>query len=271
VRLESGLVTDVTGISLDGGTLHVVQDAAAGACRIATRLCGPTPIITVRRGAFPAETPASAETVAPASSLTHQTPDIRTPDASLPPARSVRATRPTRVLRRRPKSETGRDLILDTADVVVAGGRGVGSAEGFSLLARVAAVLGGCLGATHTSCELGWAPDHARISLPGAQIRPRLYLAGGVSGSVRHRAAIRRARTVVAIDEDPSAPIFREADFGIVGDLHQVLPALLDELARRTTPHDPPAPDPPALPTSPEPLTPSPPPAQSRKSEPAEA
>jgi electron transfer flavoprotein alpha subunit len=130
----------------------------------------------------------------------------------------------------------GRELLLTEADVVVAGGRGVGSPEGFSLLARLAYALGGCLGGTHTAGELGWAPRHACISVPGAQIRPRLYFASGVSGSVRHRAAIRRARTVVAIDSDPNAPIFREADFGIVGDLHRVLPAVLDELARRASP-----------------------------------
>jgi electron transfer flavoprotein alpha subunit len=130
--------------------------------------------------------------------------------------------------------ESRQEPVLTDADVVVAGGRGVGSAEGFSLLARVAYALGGCLGGTHTAGELGWCPTHARISLPGAQIRPRLYLAGGVSGSVRHRSAIRGARTVVAIDSDPHAPILREADFGIVGDLHQILPAVLDELARRS-------------------------------------
>ena len=259
VRLESGLVTDVTGISLEDGVLHVDQDVAAGACRIATRLCGAAPIITVRRGAFAAEPAASAEAVPHVDSMAlatpvaapRQGPDSWVTEAAPLATRTARAVRTARVLRRRPKRETGRDLILDTADVVVAGGRGVGSAEGFSLLARVAAVLGGCLGATHTTCELGWAPEHARISLPGAQIQPRLYLAGGVSGSVRHRAAIRRARTVVAIDEDPAAPIFREADFGIVGDLHQVLPALLDELARRV------------------PGTPSPEPSE--PSEPAEA
>jgi len=128
-----------------------------------------------------------------------------------------------------------RAAVLTEADVVVAGGRGVGSAEGFSLLARLAHALGGCLGGTHTAGELGWAPRHACISLPGAQIRPRLYVAGGVSGSLRHRAAVRRARTVVAIDSDPDAPILREADFGIVGDLHRVLPAVLDELARRSS------------------------------------
>jgi electron transfer flavoprotein alpha subunit len=129
----------------------------------------------------------------------------------------------------------GRELVLTEADVVVAGVRGVGSPEGFSLLARLAYALGGCLGGTHTAGELGWTPPHACISTPGAQIHPRLYFASGVSGSVRHRAAIRRARTVVAIDSDPDAPIFREADFGIVGDLHRVLPAVLDELARRTS------------------------------------
>lgn len=233
VRLEAGLVTDITGFSIVDGAFHVVQDVAAGVCRIATLLRGPTPIVTVRRGAFPAEpalaamsvavvdVPGSAPTVAPARV------------AALPGTAAAHRPRVARVLSRRPKRDTGRDLLLEAADVVVAGGRGVGSAEGFSLLARVAGALGACLGGTHTSCELGWCPEHARISLPGAQIRPRLYLAGGVSGSVRHRAAIRRARTVVAIDEDPAAPIFREADFGIVGDLHEVLPALLDELARR--------------------------------------
>ena len=139
--------------------------------------------------------------------------------------------------------DPGRDLILAEADVVVAGGRGVGSAEGFSLLARLAYALGGCLGGTHTAGELGWAPQHACISLPGAQIHPRLYVAGGVSGSVRHRAAIRGARTVVAIDSDPNAPILREADFGVVGDLHRVLPAVLDELSRRASSAPPRLPD----------------------------
>ena len=140
----------------------------------------------------------------------------------------------TAVITVRPRAhESRRECLLTEADVVVAGGRGVGSAEGFSLLARLASVLGGCLGGTHTAGELGWCPSHACISLPGAQIHPRLYIAGGVSGSVRHRSAIRGARTLVAIDSDPDAPILREADFGIVGDLHQILPALLDELAAR--------------------------------------
>jgi len=84
--------------------------------------------------------------------------------------------------------------------------------------------LGGCLGGTQTAGELGWAPV-ARVHQPaGVQIRPRLYLAVRLSGSLRHRSAILGARTVVAIDSDPDAPIFRDADFGIIGDLHRFCP-----------------------------------------------
>lgn len=231
VRLESGIVTDVVGVSRDHGTLFVVQEAAGGTCRIATELRGPTPIITVRRGAFPAER--NVADIEDAGDMAGEIRALRHPDTSHTDGGPDGPAPRAREVGRRHRGDAGRDLLLAEADVVVAGGRGVGSAEGFSLLARVAQALGGRLGGTHTAGELGWCPDHARISLPGAQIRPRLYLAGGVSGSLRHRAAIRRARTVVAIDRDPAAPIFREADFGIVGDLHEVLPALLEELARR--------------------------------------
>jgi len=220
VRLEAGIVTDVAGVSVEHGAIYAIQYAAGGTCRIATELRGPTPVVTARSGAFRAA-PQSAT-----ADIEHIQLDSSDDSAEVP-------VREPRIRSRTRERDSDRELLLDEADVVVAGGRGVGSAEGFSLLARVAYALGGCLGGTHTARELGWCPDHARISVPGTQVRPLLYLAGGVSGSVRHRAAIRRARTVVAIDTDPTAPIFRDADFGIVGDLHQVLPEFLDELARR--------------------------------------
>jgi len=214
VHLESGIVTDVTDISRDHEKLYAVQESAHGTCRIVSEFRTAGAVITVRPGAVRAD------------------PGIEHLRASAHGSADFVCRRP-RVLSRVAKCDAGRELVLSEADVVVAGGRGVGSAEGFSLLARLAYALGGCLGGTHTAAELGWAPPHARISLPGEQIRPRLYFAGGVSGSLRHRSAIRGARTVVAIDSDPDAPIFRDADFGIVGDVHRVLPALLDELARR--------------------------------------
>lgn len=233
VRLEAPIVSDVTDISIEQGRLFAIQQTPDGYSRTATELRGTTPVIGIRAGAIRAE---DADFIG--------IEQIHIDSADL--ARShPGAKREPRVLRRTAKCETDRELILSDADVVVAGGRGVGSADGFSLLARLAYVLGGSLGGTHTAGELGWCPSHACISLPGAQIHPRLYVAGGVSGSVRHRAAIKGAQTVVAIDRDPNAPILREADFGVVGDLHEVLPALLEELARRaqagSSPPEPPS------------------------------
>jgi electron transfer flavoprotein alpha subunit len=119
------------------------------------------------------------------------------------------------------------------ASVVVAGGRGVGSAAGFALIEKVADVLGGAVGGSHAAADLGWCPYDALIGQTGAIVHPRLYLACGISGSVHHRAGMRHAGTIVAIDKDPAAPIFRIADVGVVGDLHEILPELLAELARR--------------------------------------
>lgn len=93
--------------------------------------------------------------------------------------------------------------------------------------------LGGAVGGSHTATELGWCPREAMIDQVGRVIHPRLYLALGISGSVRHRAGMQGAGTIVAIDRDPAAPIFRVADLGIVGDLHEVVPELLAEIRRR--------------------------------------
>jgi electron transfer flavoprotein alpha subunit len=122
---------------------------------------------------------------------------------------------------------------LGTAAVVVAGGRGIGSRDSFHLVDQVAEALGGAVGGSHAATELGWCPREAQIDQVGRIIHPRLYLALGISGSVRHRAGMQGARTIVAIDRDPAAPIFGIADLGIVGDLHQVVPELLAEIRRR--------------------------------------
>ena len=217
VRLEAGIVTEVVGIDRGPDGISVLQETCGGRVGVASLIVKAPAILTIRAGAVAAEPEAGS----------CRTPSVE--ELCLPP---VSAARSPRVVRRVPVHPLDRKLLTD-ADVVVAGGRGVGSAAGFALLAEVARALGGSLGATHTAGELGWAPDHARISLPGNQIRPRLYLAVGVSGSLRHRAAIRGARTVVAVDRDPRAPILREADLAVVGDLQAVIPALLAELRRR--------------------------------------
>jgi electron transfer flavoprotein alpha subunit len=117
--------------------------------------------------------------------------------------------------------------------VIVAGGRGIGSAEGFELVRRLAAALDGVAAGSHAAAEQGWCPREMRVDQVGAIVHPSLYLALGISGSLRHRAGMHGAGTIVAVDSDPSAPIFQMSDLGAVGDVHQVVPELLAEIERR--------------------------------------
>jgi electron transfer flavoprotein alpha subunit len=142
---------------------------------------------------------------------------------------SVRAVRTIS----RPPGGAARRPALSTAAVIVAGGRGVGSREAFGLVHRLAAALGGTAGGSHAATELGWCPREAQVDQVGTVVHPSLYLALGVSGSLRHRAGMRGAATVVAIDRDPAAPIFQLSDLGVVGDVHEVVPELLAEIERR--------------------------------------
>lgn len=119
---------------------------------------------------------------------------------------------------------------LDTAEVVIVGGRGLGEAGHFHLIEELAAVLGGAIGATGPVTDLGWRPDHERVGQTGRNIAPRLYIGIGVSGAIQHVVGMRGSGTVIAINHDPEAPIFKVADFGIVGDLFELMPRLVERL-----------------------------------------
>lgn len=122
---------------------------------------------------------------------------------------------------------------LADARVVVAGGKGVGSAEGFALLDRLATLLGGAVAASRSAVEAGYAPYARQIGQTGRTVRPELYIACGISGSIQHRAGMSGAGFVIAINADPEAPIFDYADYGIVGDLHEVVESMLYILGKR--------------------------------------
>ena len=124
---------------------------------------------------------------------------------------------------------------LESAKVVLAGGRGLGGPDGFRLLEELAAAIGGtAIGASRAAVDAGWVPYAMQIGQTGSTVKPEVYLSAGVSGALQHAVGMKGSRRIVAITKDPEAPILRLADLGVVGDLFQVLPALTEEVRRRT-------------------------------------
>lgn len=126
--------------------------------------------------------------------------------------------------------QRGADINIEDADILVAGGRGLGKAEGFQMCEELAGVLGGAVAATRAVVDAGWYPYAAQIGQTGKTVSPKLYLAAGISGAIQHKVGMQASENIVAINKDANAPIFEFCDLGIVGDLNKILPKLTEAL-----------------------------------------
>lgn len=215
VRTGAGVVVDVAGLEESDGVLVATKSVFAATWTTRCAIRTPLAVVAVK--------PNAAEAVAtehgPATVQTH----------ALDAAQGVSAARGVELVERTERTPSGRPD-LSAAQVVVVGGRGT---EGdFSLVAELADVLGGAVGATRVATDEGWIDHEAQIGQTGVTVSPRLYIGAGVSGAVHHRGGMQSAGTIVAVNNDPEAPIFEIADLGIVGDLQTVLPAATQELRR---------------------------------------
>jgi electron transfer flavoprotein alpha subunit len=218
-RLRTGLTADCTGLAADPETGLVTWTRPAFSGGLMASIVCPDrrpQMGAVRPGVFKKSDPGD---VRGAKIINEEIP--------LPPG-VVR----TLLLEIIDETETGSQG-LESADVIVAGGRGLGGREGFVMIERLAAALGGGVGASRAAVESGWISHSRQVGQTGKAVSPRLYIACGVSGAAQHLAGITGAETVVAINSDPEAPIFKAADYGVVGDLREVLPALITQVEKR--------------------------------------
>jgi electron transfer flavoprotein alpha subunit len=211
VKLDNGLLTDVSELAADGTATQVVF---AGSTIVKSRVTRGLPLVTLRP-----------------NSLT-PVPAPATPSVEAVPVTLTDGDRLVRVVERVAEQKGTRPELTE-ASIVVSGGRGVGSADNFALVEELADLLGAAVGASRAATDSGFYPHQFQVGQTGKTVSPQLYVALGISGAIQHRAGMQTSKTIVAVNKDPEAPIFELADYGVVGDLFKVVPQAIEEIRKR--------------------------------------
>ena len=208
------LVSDVISYRVDGDAVTMVRQLFQGKINADVRFEGEGPyFVSVQAGAFRAD---SAE--AGSAAVEKTVPDLR--------ADQIR-TKPLELFR-----ESARAVDLTAAQIIVSVGRGIREPENIPVVQKLADALGAELAASRPICDNGWLPMERQVGSSGQTVAPKLYVAVGISGAIQHLVGMKGSKTIVAINKDPEAPIFEVADYGIVGDLFEVVPALIEVLGK---------------------------------------
>ncbi len=211
VKLDAPVITNVVELVDDGGLVGT-EPVFGGTTNVKTKFTSDKPgIFLVRPKSFTAEESGGGPAAVEALSV----PDLGATGGAKVQSRFV---------------EESEGPKLDEAGIVVSGGRGLGEADNFALVESLANRLGGAAGATRAIVDAGWVPYNMQVGQTGKVVKPDVYIAAGISGATQHMVGMKGSKTIIAINKDPEAPIFSIADLGVVGDVHKVMPALLEAL-----------------------------------------
>ncbi len=217
-ELETGLTADCTALSIDPEKKLLLQTRPAFGGNVMATIITPNhqpQMATVRPGVFPPPEPVPGD----GGDIIASRPRLKTTAVSVKQLEFI--------------PDSGNEISLQGAKVIVAGGRGLKAARNFALLEELACELGGAVAASRAAVDAGWISAQRQVGQTGQTVRPVLYFAMGISGAVQHLAGMQASDIVVAVNNDPEAPIFEVADYGIVGDLFAVTPTLIEEVKRR--------------------------------------
>ena len=212
VHLNTGVAGDCVQLDLLDGELVATRPAYAGKVLLKVKVKGTPKIVTLRPNVFTAREKSPPR---------------------IPSVESMRLEKPaSRMVVKEFVVHGSKKMDLTEASIIISGGRGMGGPESYKILEELAEVMGGVVGASRASVDAGWRPHSDQVGQTGRTVSPTLYIACGISGAIQHRVGMVNSKVIVAINKDPEAPIFGFADYGIVGDVFEIVPALTQEMRK---------------------------------------